>query len=672
MCVREQWKVDVRIEERGVATYHPSSETGSVSLVQQNLTSEALRSDLNVDCQVIATLPAWTTGVVVASPDSTSVSVLPDADCSSASLQLRSPGANSTDRVLKLTEREIQKEEGDEILRKIDKRLVRSTIRKIHEPTTPNGERTFDLVPLDTSELPPEVIWDGLSDKEFSRPIGSRVHVAHPERWGTNKGEIKSVQFENQSGEDVFTAQVAFESPSREHWERRIPLGHLESTQPMVDSVVHAKYGVPRWSFITSTDGSRTSGACNIRVADACDLLSGGSWTKMGVDLPEFSLIDLTKVFLRGTKRKQTGRGDWPWSVLHACKVDPNTGDRGPVRRFVAMPPTVDSDYHDGSRTNQMGMRLDDGTTDVCSAEESLMLAPRRTVGEDVDALVDGVWTKATVIHVYASGAYALRVADTTLFLPQNTPLPFLPQSVRAHVTDEYIALKLNDLVEIRKQAGHTEGAYITARVNRTPELGTHQLSVLNICTKGAVPETVCEVEIRNRLPVGVISLLVAELVTLPADGKLDATPFELVQRAVQYLTQHSSAAVLESDTEWVLPWIRRYQVETAGLLATVGTAVLDEARSGKLAKRGGPDAAPAAAAPRIVRLGAPPTDRRNRGAVNWFDTTKMPFSVGRHRASSPGSSDEPPGPARALLDEFRSVVMGIAFAAHAATSPTM
>ena len=144
--------------------------------------------------------------------------------------------------------------------------------------------------------------------------------------------------------------------------------------------------------------------------------------------------------------------------MLHACKVHPEDGTRGPTRRFVAMPPGYGSDYYEGLRTNQMGMRLDDGTTEACSAEEALMLAPRRKVGEQVKALIDGTWTDgAIIVHVYPSGTYALRLPRA---IPTDAPThavaasslrPLPPCSVRAHVADEFVALQKGDLVEVRE-----------------------------------------------------------------------------------------------------------------------------------------------------------------------------------------------------------------------------
>lgn len=84
---------------------------------------------------------------------------------------------------------------------------------------------------------------------------------------------------------------------------------------------------------------------------------------------------------------------------------------------------------------------------------------------------------------------------------------------------------------------------------------------------------TVCEVEIRNRLPVGALALLVAELVTSPADGArgMDggggggggaaaaASPLELLQRAVQFARQRGATVPgEESDFVWALPWADR------------------------------------------------------------------------------------------------------------------
>ena len=139
--------------------------------------------------------------------------------------------------------------------------------------------------------------------------------------------------------------------------------------------------------------------------------------------------------------------------MLHACKVDPEKGTRGPTRRFVAMPPGYGSDYYEGLRTNQMGMRLDDGTTDACSAEEALMLAPRRKLGDCVKALIDGKWADAVVVYVYPSGAYALRLNAGETDAPVSATarawqlLP--PCTVRAHVADEFVALSAGDPVEV-------------------------------------------------------------------------------------------------------------------------------------------------------------------------------------------------------------------------------
>ena len=137
--------------------------------------------------------------------------------------------------------------------------------------------------------------------------------------------------------------------------------------------------------------------------------------------------------------------------MLHACKVNPDTGTRAPVRRFIAMPPGYGSDYYEGLRSNQMGMRLDDGTTDACSAEQALMLAPRRRANDRVTALIDGTWAAATVVHVYPSGAYALRLAAGEMDAPARAAQLGPPRTVRAHVADEFVALQKGDLVEVRE-----------------------------------------------------------------------------------------------------------------------------------------------------------------------------------------------------------------------------
>ena len=58
-----------------------------------------------------------------------------------------------------------------------------------------------------------------------------------------------------------------------------------------------------------------------------------------------------------------------------------------------------------------------------------------------------------------------------------------------------------------------------------------------------------------------------------------------------------------------------------------------------------------------------------------WFDTigTKMPFSFGRNLCEPSPSAKAPSSKAaQRLVEELRSVVMGVAYAAHAATTPAM
>jgi len=100
---------------------------------------------------------------------------------------------------------------------------------------------------------------------------------------------------------------------------------------------------------------------------------------------------------------------------------------------------------------------------------------------------------------------------------------------------------------------------------------------------------TVCEVEIRNRLPVGALALLVAELVTSPADGRAGsgapcggaddggdaaaaaaaaASPLELLQRAVQFARQRGAKVPGSGDDfAWALPWADRCVTRGGGVM---------------------------------------------------------------------------------------------------------
>ena len=352
-------------------------------------------------------------------------------------------------------------------------------------------------------------------------------------------------------------------------------------------------------------------------------------------------------------------------------------------------------------------------------------------------------------MHVYASGAYALRVGDshtavdgTVTGASPSSPTPRRPpRSVRVHVSDEFVALKEGDEVEIRAEKDAAFGSlkttaapsrpYVAAFVDRTPDRGAHSVTV-NFGTK-AQPRTVSEVEIRNRLPVGVLALLVTELVTAPVNaaaadigGEADggggpaaafaafagstataASPLNLVQNAVRYL-MHRGLAVLSDDLAWALPWARQYLVETSGRVAEVGNAVLNDVRCGVIKGCCGPSCTLShhgkgncvvCGQPwskhqghTCLRTGArgawPLSDDSGRGdgksgfdALESLVTENVPFSLGRNRVPSSrhggrGSDvdDDRPSPVKAvrLFDEFRSVAMGIAYAVHASTSPTM
>ena len=220
-----QWKCDVRIQ---IAEARHTGEDGhsfvaAAQAMRHGLTSDALMVDVKRGDRVRVTLPAWTEGVVVSSsPKDAAHLVLPCAGATSAiagasALRWRpgnallasgalggGSGADDARRALFVDESALAKDVDDEFFRAVTLKVggkqmkVRCKITEIHEPSTPDGERLFDLSPLDDDlskeEQEKPIKWERVSlREEFSRAPGSRVRVLFSERWGTLEGEVLRV-----------------------------------------------------------------------------------------------------------------------------------------------------------------------------------------------------------------------------------------------------------------------------------------------------------------------------------------------------------------------------------------------------------------------------------------------------------------------------------------------
>ena len=103
------------------------------------------------------------------------------------------------------------------------------------------------------------------------------------------------------------------------------------------------------------------------------------------------------------------------------------------------------------------------------------------------------------------------------------------------------------------------------------------------------------------------------------------------------------------------------------GLIATVGGAVLNDLLgSPSGGADGGPSGGGGGPGPSGPGPSGPGPSSSKSEAEAWFDTQNVPFSFGRNLVDSTSKS------ARRLVEEFRSVTMGVAYAAHAATTPSM